>query len=61
MLVMDDYEEERDCPACDGTGLQTFHGLFDSFKATCNFCGGHGTNDESDKWFDESFKERGLM
>ena len=54
-------EENKDkCRTCKGTGKQTFHGAFDSFRATCNFCGGHGTREEEIKWFDYDFEERGL-
>ena len=50
----------KPCPTCKGSGKQTFHGHFDSFKATCNFCGGHGTYVEYLNWFDKDFKGRGL-
>lgn len=53
-------DKEDICPTCNGSGKQTFHGAFHSFKATCNFCGGHGTHEEYSKWFDYSFPERGL-
>ena len=54
------YDKEKDCGTCKGTGKQTFHGIFDSYEATCNFCGGHGTKEEQNKWFDREFKGRGL-
>ena len=59
-MTIDDKNKENDCGACKGTGKQTFHGAFDSFRATCNFCGGHGTREEEIKWYDKAFKERGL-
>ena len=56
-------EEEvkrEDCRECRGSGKQTFHGAFESYRATCNFCGGHGTREEENKWYDKSFNVRGL-
>lgn len=55
-----EFDKEKDCHTCRGTGKQTFHGVFDSFRATCNFCGGHGTRAEELNWYDYSFAERGL-
>lgn len=52
--------EDKICRTCKGTGMQTFNGLADTYKATCNFCGGHGTREEEAKWYDKSFTERGL-
>lgn len=58
---MDTEKDKIDkCRTCKGTGKQTFHGAFFSQVATCNFCGGHGTKEEEYKWYDKSFKERGL-
>ncbi len=53
-------EKQTKCRACNGTGKQIFHGLFDSYHATCNFCAGHGTYKEELKWYDLEFKGRGL-
>ena len=53
-------ENKDKCRTCKGSGKQTFHGHFASVRKTCNFCAGHGTREEEDKWFDKSFNGRGL-
>ena len=57
---MDEYDREKDCSTCRGSGKQVFHGTFFSQTAACNFCEGHGTRAEELKWFDSEFKGRGL-
>ena len=57
---MAECDKDKDCNTCKGSGKQTFRGLADSYRAACNFCGGHGTRVEEVKWFDSEFKGRGL-
>ena len=57
---MTDTKDPTVCRACAGTGKQSFQGLFDSYRATCNFCAGYGTKEEELKWFDSEFTERGF-
>ena len=52
--------EKEKCQSCNGTGQQVFHTAFSSNMGKCNFCWGHGTRQEEEKWFDKNFKERGL-
>ncbi len=58
---MGDKESKNEaCRTCKGSGKQDFHGAFESYQATCNFCDGHGTREEEIKWFDKSFTGRGF-
>ena len=48
------------CTDCNGTGKKVYHGPFESSLGKCGFCDGHGTKEEQLKWYDKSFKGRGL-
>lgn len=58
--MSEEVNKHEPCTVCKGSGKQTFNGLADTFKATCGFCGGDGTRQSEIKWYDSSFKERGL-